>query len=117
MDAMSIPPPPPPIPPIPDVSLFDQLVSREGNRESLLLRGTLLLILINPLNSQLTPILYENAVADLGEVTLDKVPVGLLLGQPSPVLVLELLLSENKDNSSGSDHLFRLLLCQLCPPR
>lgn len=46
---------------------------------------------------------------DLGEITLDPVPVGLFFGQSSPVLVLELLLSENKNDSSGSDHLFCLL--------
>ena len=46
---------------------------------------------------------------DLGEITLDPVPVGLLLGQSSPVLVLELLLSENKNDSSRSNHLFCLL--------
>jgi hypothetical protein len=75
---------------------------------NLLLGNTLLLILIDPLYSQLK-VVKKLEVADLGEITLDPVPVGLLLGQSSPVLVLELLLSENKNNSSGSDHLFCLL--------
>ena len=75
---------------------------------NLLLGHTLLLILIDPLYSQLSAVIRRGA-ADLGEITLDPVPVGLLLGQSSPVLVLELLLSENKNNSSGSDHLFCLL--------
>lgn len=49
----------------------------------------------------------------LGEIGLDPVPVGLLLGQSGPILRLSFLLPEDKDDSSGSDDLLGFLYARV----
>ena len=75
--------------------------------DSLLDRRAVLLVLVHPLPISLVLIVLP-AVTDLGEISLDPIPVRLLLCEPRPVLCLGLLLPENKDDRAGSGELLGL---------